>query len=66
MASYTINPDSNYRPLTTASKREAYKYARSITDSTNPNTRVVDAAGKVLAWWRYSPERGGRVYRAVV
>jgi len=64
MTTYTVKPQSNYNEVEFSNRRKAYKYARSITDTTNHSTFVVDVNGVTLAWWRWTPENGGRCYRA--
>lgn len=61
---YIVAPRSNYSRVEFSNLREAKKYARSITDSTNPSTIVRNEYGCAVAWWRWTPEKGGRTYRA--
>jgi hypothetical protein len=70
---YIISPASNYAEFTETNRRNALRYARNITDSTNARTTVHDAQTldrhgepAIIAEYRYSPQMGGYTYRAEV
>lgn len=67
---YIVEARENYATMRFTNFRKACKYARSITDSTNPSTMVWEelpsGANKHVAWWRYTPQVGGRTYRACI
>lgn len=60
---YTVAARSNYSDVEFTSRAKAVRYARSITDGTNDSTKVY-ANGGTVAWYRYAPNNGGRVYKA--
>ena len=62
---YTVQAAENCNETTWTDRRKAISYARSITDTTNGITSVYD--GDILiAQYRYTPEMGGRTFRAQI
>ena len=62
---YTVQAASNYSETTWTNKRKALQYAHKIADAINPIASVY-AGDELIAQYRYTPEMGGRTFRAQI
>lgn len=62
---YRVTSVSGYNETTWTNKRLAIRHARNTADATNGISSVYDG-DVMIAQYRYTPEMGGKTYRAEI